>query len=278
MKNFNLCAFADEADGTLSGQIAALKDNKIGLLEIRGVDGKNISEITLPEAKEIKKRLDDGGIKVWSLGSPLGKVDIKDPFDSQLELCAHLVELAQVLDAPNIRMFSFYGTNGEPSFESAVLENLNKFVQKAKNSGVTLCHENEKGIYGDTPGRCAAIHKNLPDIKSVFDPANFIQCGVDVVSAWDKLASYVKYVHIKDALADGIVVPAGHGAGNIPYILKEFAVGGGTLTIEPHLHVFDGFSKLEEDNKEIKGKYIYPTSRAAFDAAVQALIDCIKAV
>ena len=57
---FQLAAFADEADGALAKQITAMKENGIDYLEIRGVDGKNISNLTNEEAKEIKKRLDDG--------------------------------------------------------------------------------------------------------------------------------------------------------------------------------------------------------------------------
>ena len=38
-----LCAFADEADKMIVNQIKALRENDMSLLEIRGVDGKNIS-------------------------------------------------------------------------------------------------------------------------------------------------------------------------------------------------------------------------------------------
>ena len=65
IEKIRLCAFADEADPSLDGQIEALKANGISLLEIRGVDGKNISTVTPEEAKEIKKKLDDNGISVW---------------------------------------------------------------------------------------------------------------------------------------------------------------------------------------------------------------------
>ena len=62
-----LCAFADEADPMLDGQIEALKANDISLLEIRGVDGKNISAVTPEEAKEIRNKLDANGTieEVW---------------------------------------------------------------------------------------------------------------------------------------------------------------------------------------------------------------------
>ncbi len=41
------------------------------------------------------------------------------------------------------------------------------------------------------------------------------------------LAPYVKYLHIKDTLEDGSVVPAGNGAGNLKFILGEYAKNGG---------------------------------------------------
>ncbi|HAA24848.1 MAG TPA: xylose isomerase, partial [Ruminiclostridium sp.] len=46
--------------------------------------------------------------------------------------------------------------------------------------GIILAHENEKGIYGDTPERCVDIIKsmNCDYVRAVFDPANFIQCDV----------------------------------------------------------------------------------------------------
>ena len=43
---FSLCAFADEATPAVDGQIRALTENGIGLIELRGVDGKNVAELT----------------------------------------------------------------------------------------------------------------------------------------------------------------------------------------------------------------------------------------
>ena len=71
-----ICAFADEAGSDLKKQIAALKRNEINLLELRGIDGVNVSEFTTEKAKEYNKTLKAEGIEVWSIGSPLGKVDI----------------------------------------------------------------------------------------------------------------------------------------------------------------------------------------------------------
>ncbi|MCL2809285.1 MAG: hypothetical protein FWD24_04355, partial [Treponema sp.] len=76
MKNYKVFAFADEADNDFSGQIAAMKENELDGLEIRGVNGKNIKDVTVDEAKELKKQLDDNSLSVWAIGSPSGKFNI----------------------------------------------------------------------------------------------------------------------------------------------------------------------------------------------------------
>ena len=85
MEKFRLCAFADEADKAISGQVKALHENEIKLIELRGVDGKNVADLIPSEAQGLKKRFDCEGIAVWSIGSPIGKVDITSPAADELD-------------------------------------------------------------------------------------------------------------------------------------------------------------------------------------------------
>ncbi len=261
---FRLAAFADEAASDLAGQIAAMQENGVELLEIRGVDGQNIDNISPEKARSIRKMLDFSGIGVWSLGSPFGKIGINDDFEPHLESFKRSLELANILGAEHIRLFSFYGT----ADIDPVLERLNAFIEAAKGTDIVLCHENEKGIYGDTAAKCLKLHKELQQLRAVFDPANYIQCGQNTKEAWELLSPYVEYMHIKDALADGTVVPAGKGSGELPWLLSQYK--GEVLTVEPHLSVFEGFDKLEAEQKT-QMRYTYPDSRTAFTAAVNAL-------
>ncbi len=271
---FRLAAFADEADSRLDGQISAMKENGIEYLEIRGVDGENISDITADKARDIRARLDAAGLSVWSLGSPFGKIGITEDFEPHLDKFKRALELADILAAGRIRVFSFYVPHDNPEhYTDEVMRRLKKMLAAAKGSGITLCHENEKGIYGDNAERCVEIHKNFPELRAVFDPANFVQCGQDTKSAWELISPYVEYLHIKDALADGSVVPAGKGIGNIPYILRKYR--GEVLTVEPHLAVFNGFDELER-SETAERKYCYPDSRTAFGAAVDALKEVME--
>ncbi|MBE6761722.1 MAG: sugar phosphate isomerase/epimerase [Ruminococcaceae bacterium] len=278
MSNIKLCAFADESSAEIDLQIKALIRNAIPYLEIRNVDGVNISKITLEKAKEVKSKLDANGLAVWSLGSPYGKIKVSDDFAPHLDDFKYGIELSRELGAKCIRLFSFYEAT-EPSARDIVMERLLAFIEAAKGSGVILCHENEKGIYGDVASRCLDIHKNLPELKCVFDPANFIQSGQDTKEAWEMLKDYVYYMHIKDATLDGKVVPAGIGAGNLPFLVGEYSKqGGGIMTLEPHLKVFDGLAALEADEKTDIDDFTYPDNDAAFDVAANAIKEIIKSL
>ncbi len=273
MKQFTLAAFADEAGSDVEVQIQALQENGVPCLEIRGVGDKNITALTVDEAKELKKRLGDAGISVWSIGSPLGKISVGDEFAPHLDTFKHTLELSRVLGAGNIRMFSFFCPKGEAAYcRDIVFERLHQFCAAAQGSGITLCHENEKGIYGDTADRCLDILQNFPAIKAVYDPANFLQCGEDTIRAWELLEPYIAYMHVKDVREDGVVVPAGQGHGRIPELLERYEkMGGQVLTLEPHLAVFKGLDALENGEKTKIGEFEYPSQRDAFDAAVNAL-------
>ena len=271
-----LYAFADESSAMIDQQIEAMHRNGLSGLEIRNVDGTNIAQITLEKAKEVRKKLDDAGLITWSIGSPIGKIHIEnDDFSAHLDTFKHVIDVAHVLGSENIRMFSFYiPQDKDPAnYKNEVIDRLGQLLIIAEGSGLDLCHENEKGIYGDLAKRCLELHQALPALKGIFDPANYIQCGQDTWEGWEMLSPYIKYLHVKDAIADGNVVPAGHGIGNLKEIIASFRQNGGNaLSIEPHLTVFDGLAKLEENGDVSKvGKFVYPSPSDAFDAACNAL-------
>lgn len=106
-------AFADEASPALDGQIAAMKENGLDGLELRNADGVNVSELTARAAREIRKRLDGEGLRVWSAGSPLGKTDITDAdFGRQLDKLKHTIDIAYILGAECVRFFHFIFRQG----------------------------------------------------------------------------------------------------------------------------------------------------------------------
>ena len=271
-RSFVISAFSDEAGDTLSEQIAALTRNRLDGMEIRAVGKTNIADLTIHAAKEIKAALDAHGLRVYNVGSPAGKSDICCDFAPEIERFKHLLDIAHILEAQRLRIFSFYIPDGQHVHcRDEVMERLSRFSDLACGSGVLLCHENERGVYGEHAAQCLDIVQTLPEIRCVFDPANFLLAGENIRRAWEMLKSKVEYLHIKDALPDGKIVPAGSGEGQIPYILSEFTRQGGRhITLEPHLFAFSGLSSLEKKDSEIKVGG-YKTQSDAFDTACRAL-------
>lgn len=283
MAKYKLYAFADEASKEMDAQIRAMLRNGLNGLEVRGVDGENVSKISLDKAKEVRKKMDDNGLVTWSIGSPIGKIKLDEDFEAHLDVFRHTLEVANILGAGNMRLFSFYMPKDEDptQYHQLVIDRMGRFLEIAQGTGVALCHENEKGIYGDIADRCLEIHQALPGLKGIFDPANFVQCGEDTLRAWELLKEHIYYMHIKDALWDGSVVPAGKGEGNVAAIVKKYlAQGGCGMTLEPHLTVFDGLKGLEEsgDTSVVGKKYVYPDADAAFDAACNSLKEILAEV
>lgn len=263
-----LCAFADEASQSLSGQIAALKRNGIDLIELRGVDGKNVAALNDGEAVRIKNELDAAGIRVWSLGSPYGKVSLGEGFDEKALFTQlhRLCRTANIFGCDKIRVFSFYDAYGKAD---EVERLLTESVAAASEYGVRLYHENEKDIYGDVPERVLELRRRVAGLCFVYDPANYIQCGVSPDESIPALAASSGYFHIKDVVAQtGELVPAGDGDGDIARILDGIDADI-TLTVEPHLSVFAGYSDI--DRHEMKNKYTFKSQDEAFDTAVGAL-------
>jgi len=263
-----LSAFADESDNSLEGQIAALKRNGLSLLEIRNINGKNVMELTDDEAKAIRARLDEEGIKMWSIGSPIGKKDIALSEEEHLADARRGCELAKILGAENIRCFSFYNVP-ENNAHDKMIDLLKKFVEIGKEYGIRFCHENDKGLYGDNLARTKDVLDNVPGLYSVYDPANFLQVGEKAADTLEALAGRAFYYHIKDVVAEtGELVPAGYGDGDLKGLVSRIT-DDKVLTVEPHLKIFAGY--VLNDKTTLKTKFQFTDNVTAFDTAVSAI-------
>ncbi len=253
MLKYHISGFSDEIDSDIKVQFEHL--NKLGIkyFEPRGINGTNISALTLDEAKQLKETMDKYGINASSIGSPIGKIGIKDEFEPHLEKLAHTIEIAKILGTKYIRVFSFFiPKEDDPAiYRDEVMARMKAMTALAGREGVILLHENEKDIYGDIAARCKDILDTVDsdNLRAVFDPANFVQCDqVTYPHAYEMLKDHVVYMHIKDALfADSSVVPAGHGDGRVRDILQALSDRDydGFLSLEPHLGSFDGLGDLE---------------------------------
>jgi sugar phosphate isomerase/epimerase len=248
-----LSGFADEISADPAEQLATLAAESITHLELRSARGVNVADMTDADVAGFAAALDGAGVTVSALGSPIGKIAVSAPIGPELDRLRRVADVAATLGTGLVRVFSFFIPPGEPParYRGQVIDRMAALAQVAAGRGLVLAHENEKEIYGDHPGRCADLIATVdsPALRSTFDAANFVQCGVrPYTEAYALLRPSLSYVQIKDArLATGEVVPAGEGDGQVRETLAALRDSGfaGILSLEPHLVTagrFGGYS------------------------------------
>ncbi len=238
-----ISGFYDEVSSKLDTQIDLIKEFGESYLCPRGVDGKNISAYTVEEFDEkVKPRLVENGIMFSSIGSPIGKIKLRDEkaFEAQTKKLEELFKIAKSMDCKYIRVFSFHlpKCDNPNEFLGEVVAKLKVWAEMAEKEEIILIHENEKFIFGDTPKRFIALAKavNSPSFKLCYDASNYVQCGVDCGEAYELTRPFTVYYHIKDCSKFKVETPLGLGVCNYDHIISCLKAQGydGFLTLEPH--------------------------------------------
>ena len=255
MTKYTITGFADEMCDDLEGQLKGHKALGLKRIDLRHINGKNISELTGAEVAEVFRLLHVYKIRPYSIGSPIGKISLDCNLDAHFELARRILHMAHVLGAKVVRVFSFYPRK-DKEFDSSdrdvIVDFLTRLAKIANFYRLTVCIENERGVYGESPERARELIEavNLEKLRCVFDMGNYVHDGYDPIAAYDILADYVFSFHIKEVNAAREMVLIGDGDSKIAEILKKHydARSGGEifLALEPHLANFTGLSALSD--------------------------------
>ena len=241
---FTLSGLGDEIDPDIDTQLRVMAETDLRHLELRGIEETNVLDLSPAQIERIHRAIDEYGFGISAIASPIGKIDITEDFDPHLERFERAIELADEFDAEYIRLFSYYyPEDDDPNdWRDEVMRRMERKVERAERAGVTLVHENERDIYGDVPERCRDIIETVdsPNLRALFDPANFVVDDIEVYPhAYEELAEYIEYLHVKDAaFADGVEIePAGEGDADIPEVIEALIEDEyeGFASLEPHL-------------------------------------------
>jgi len=254
---WTVSGFADEIDADLERQCQVLNELDIKYLEFRSAWDTNVLDLSDEQISVAAHILRAHGLLVSSIGSPIGKIHIADDFDEHLVRMDRAIAVAQGLNAPYIRIFSFFLRPDQrpDGYRGEVIRRLQALATRLHDTGLVLLHENEKEIYGDIPSRVLDIVEsvNSPSLKLTWDAANYVQVGVTPFDeGYALLRPHTVYFQIKDALRrTGEVVPAGEGDGQVRETIRALAADGfdGFFSMEPHLGSssrFGGFSGPEK--------------------------------
>jgi len=217
-----LSGFADEAaiNKTAVEQFVAFAALGLSYYSIRFIDVgqgvKNVMKLTPDEVKLVCQLQKDYGLQVSSLGSPIGKIKLKDvedgtknvyiPFDKYLqEDVRRACELAQTFGTKLIRGFSFYHPKGEDPrpYLSEVIDRLGRIADVCRDAGLIFGLEVEANLVGQNGYLLAEIYQKLqhPSLVLVFDGANLVVQGYTAAEIYDQYLAMkpgLGWMHIKD--------------------------------------------------------------------------------
>jgi len=229
-----LSGFADEAanNKTVTEQFAAFAALGMQYFSIRFIDVgggvKNVMKLDPAEIRTVKSMMAEYGLRVSSIGSPIGKVKLRDiddgtknvyvPFKKYLASdVKRACQLAHKLETKLIRGFSFYppkGSNPQDHLSEAV-DRLGQIAEVCQQAEVTFGLEVEANLVGCTGHLLAEIYRqvNHPAMLLVFDAANILVQGYSQAELFEQYLAMkpgLGWLHIKDYRSPRRLTKTGH--------------------------------------------------------------------
>ena len=217
-----LSGFSDEAanEKTLDQQFCVFAALGLQYLSLRFVDAgngvKNVMNLNDEEIQQVQDKLNEYGLRVSSIGSPIGKVkllDVEDgtanqfrPFDEYLENeVERACDLAKTFGSKLIRGFSFYHPKGDPPEKhlELVIQQIAAISKRCDQQDLTFGLEVEANLVGQNGAILAEIHRAVASdaLVLIFDGGNLVTQGFsadEVFAEYEKMKPGLGWIHIKD--------------------------------------------------------------------------------
>ena len=239
---------SDEAGQSIETQIKAHKELGWDYLEIRNVDGQNLTMI--PDAKfdEVYGKVTESGLKVSCFGSCIGNwaTKISGDFQKDVDELKTAIPRMQKFNTKFIRIMSWPNDGDNPlsdeDWGKEAVRRTKELVKMAEGGGIILAHENCSGWAGESAENALRFLEevNSPALKHLYDMGNVVCHNQDPWDFYVKIKPYLAYCHIKDYIKEGDSHKAtfpGEGAGMIRGIVKDILESGydSGISIEPHM-------------------------------------------
>ncbi|MCX7992220.1 MAG: sugar phosphate isomerase/epimerase [Fimbriimonadales bacterium] len=265
-----LSVITDEVADDLQTALQIARAFDIDAVELRTLWGVNLALADDDLLRRAKALLNDYGLRVCSLATPVFKTDLfgateRGPLHAaqeadlaaQIPLLQRCLEVAAFFDAPLIRIFAFWRA-GEltPEREAQILHWLERALPHAERADIKLGLENEHSCQVGTGAELAQVlsHINSPYLVGVWDPGNAFVLGEAAQVGYAAAQPYVAHIHIKDGVRqpDGSVQWVIVGQGEIGYKehFQQIARSGyqGYLSLETHARC-EGLSQAEVSHR-----------------------------
>ena len=219
-----IAAITDEFSPSLEEAIPVMKEIGMTAAELRVVNGKNILDLTDEEVESAKEALDEAGLPVVSIASPVLKCVLpngpdvdgrfqhdvfasRHTFEDQPRLIERAIVLAKIFGARIVRVFSYWRTVNPEACQEAIAAALERLAVLGARENVSIGLENEHACNIGTAGEAARILELVPhpNLKLVWDPGNAMAAGENPFPAgYARLPKErIAHVHAKDCHMDG---------------------------------------------------------------------------
>jgi len=254
-----LSGFTDEVSDDLDLQIKALKTLDWNHIDLRSVNGKNVSSLSDAEFDQVHQRLTENNIEIACFGSTIANWgrNPRDSFDLDMAEMRNSIRHMKKAGVRFIRIMSYkidtpvvLGSD----LESIIISNIKQIVELAEDNGIVCLHENCLTWGGQSCHHSLRLLEQVdsPALKLAFDTGNPVSMRYiygsqpygfqDALKFFEAVREHVAYLHIKDArLVDGSASYTfpGEGEGRVRAILelvnkREMAI---PISIEPHVAV-----------------------------------------
>ncbi len=189
---FRLAIINDEIseDFDHSCQVAS-QEFGLNWIELRGMWGKNLTELDAKQIDDAKKILDKYKLRVTDIASPLFKTDWpgaplsklspkRDQFHADFDfkqqdtLLEHCIELAKAFNTDRIRCFDFWRLEDAKPYREAMNKKLTEAAEVCNKHGIILLLENEMACNTGTGEEAAAVLAAIPNKNFMvnWDPGN----------------------------------------------------------------------------------------------------------
>lgn len=242
-----LAVITDEVSQDLERVLEIVAEFKLVAIELRSLWNKGPHELTDAEIRQIKARCADFGLTVCSIASPVFKCDYGDPHQERehLEILRRCVDIAAELNAPLVRLFTFWRKPPFPSWD-AIAEKLAQGARLVEGTPLVLGVENEPTTMATNGRKVAEVLSRLnhPQVKAVWDPGNDVfdpDREVPYPDGYEVIKPWIAHIHIKDGKWDAAAQrfePVPIGDGEVDYVGQFSALVrdsyAGYLSLETH--------------------------------------------
>jgi len=254
-----LGVITDEITEDFDHALAVCAELGIRDIELRSLWNTSIIDHEEETIERVADALEKGGFSVIAIASPFLKCAINDEVASvgrthsaretsredQWNVLDRSLRVAEHLNAPIVRAFSFWRVEDPESVRDEVVEVLTEATARVNAAGKLLGLENEHACNVATGAESAWVFAQIPDrtLGLIWDPGNEAALGSEPFpDGYNAIRDRIHHVHLKDAVRielNSAFTTIGEGV--IPYEdqFRALAADGydGVLSLETHFKI-----------------------------------------